>query len=43
MMIFRPEGLLPSRKRKAEMAEGQGGMGSLGGAVAGATAAPPES
>jgi branched-chain amino acid transport system permease protein len=34
MMIFRPEGLLPSRKRRAEMAAGQGGMGKLGGAVA---------
>jgi branched-chain amino acid transport system permease protein len=33
MMIFRPEGLLPSRKRRAELAEGQGGMGSLGGTV----------
>ena len=31
MMIFRPEGLLPSRQRRAEMAEGQGGMGSMGG------------
>jgi branched-chain amino acid transport system permease protein len=35
MMIFRPEGLLPSRRRKAELAEGTGGMGSLGGEVAG--------
>jgi branched-chain amino acid transport system permease protein len=38
MMIFRPEGLLPSRQRRAELAEGTGGMGSLGGeagAVAG--------
>lgn len=33
MMIFRPEGLLPSRKRRAELAEGQGGMGALGGTV----------
>jgi branched-chain amino acid transport system permease protein len=31
MMIFRPEGLLPSRQRRAELAEGSGGMGSLGG------------
>jgi branched-chain amino acid transport system permease protein len=38
MMIIRPEGLLPSRQRRAELAEGTGGMGSLGGeagAVAG--------
>ncbi|MCW2888143.1 MAG: Inner-rane translocator [Streptosporangiaceae bacterium] len=35
MMIFRPEGLLPSRRRKAELAEGTGGMGSLGSEVAG--------
>ncbi|MDQ1358688.1 MAG: branched-chain amino acid transport system permease protein [Acidimicrobiaceae bacterium] len=39
MMIFRPEGLLPSRKRRAELAEGQGGMGSLGGTV---VVPPPE-
>jgi branched-chain amino acid transport system permease protein len=30
MMIFRPEGLIPSRQRKAEMAEGGGGMGHMG-------------
>jgi branched-chain amino acid transport system permease protein len=30
LMIFRPEGLLPSRQRKAEFEEGGGGMGSLG-------------
>jgi len=30
LMIFRPEGLWPSRQRKAEMREGTGGMGSLG-------------
>jgi branched-chain amino acid transport system permease protein len=38
MMIIRPEGLLPSRQRRAELAEGTGGMGALGGeagAVAG--------
>lgn len=35
MMIFRPEGIWPSRQRKAEMKEGTGGMGSLGGEVAG--------
>jgi len=33
MMILRPEGLLPSRQRKAEFAEGGGGMGSMGGEV----------
>jgi branched-chain amino acid transport system permease protein len=38
MMIIRPEGLLPSRQRRAELAEGTGGMGSLGGEV-GAVAA----
>jgi branched-chain amino acid transport system permease protein len=35
MMIWRPEGLLPSRRRRAEFAEGAGGLGSLGGEVAG--------
>jgi branched-chain amino acid transport system permease protein len=30
MMIFRPQGLLPSRQRRAEMVEGEGGMGRLG-------------
>ncbi len=34
MMILRPEGLLPSRQRKAEIKEGTGGMGSMGGEVA---------
>jgi branched-chain amino acid transport system permease protein len=29
MMALRPEGILPSRRRKAEFAEGAGGMGSL--------------
>ncbi len=33
MMIIRPEGLLPSRQRRAELAEGTGGMGTLGGEV----------
>ncbi|MCP2338186.1 branched-chain amino acid ABC transporter permease [Actinomadura rupiterrae] len=37
MMIFRPEGLWPSRQRKAEFAEGEGGMGSLAGPGAAAT------
>jgi branched-chain amino acid transport system permease protein len=35
MMIWRPEGLLPSRQRRAEFAEGTGGLGSMGGEVAG--------
>jgi branched-chain amino acid transport system permease protein len=35
LMVFRPEGILPSRQRKAELAEGTGGMGSLGGEVGG--------
>jgi branched-chain amino acid transport system permease protein len=34
MMIFRPEGLLPSRTRRAEMEAGEGGMGALGAEVA---------
>lgn len=34
MMALRPEGLLPSRTRKSEIAEGAGGMGSLGAEVA---------
>ncbi len=38
MMVLRPEGLLPSRRRKAELAEGTGGMGALGGEVASAAA-----
>ncbi|RKS84236.1 branched-chain amino acid transport system permease protein [Motilibacter peucedani] len=33
IMIFRPEGLLPNRQRRAEMQEGTGGMGSLGAEV----------
>ncbi|RAY16466.1 branched-chain amino acid ABC transporter permease [Actinomadura craniellae] len=37
MMALRPEGLLPSRRRKAELAEGTGGMGSLGAEVGGPT------
>jgi branched-chain amino acid transport system permease protein len=37
MMILRPEGLLPSRRRKAEFAEGGGGMGTMGAEVAGPT------
>ena len=34
MMAFRPEGLWPSRQRKAELAEGGGGMGHMGAEVA---------
>ena len=41
MMILRPEGLLPSRRRKAEFAEGGGGMGSLGAEVDTAQAGQP--
>ncbi|WP_433243761.1 branched-chain amino acid ABC transporter permease [Streptosporangium sp. CA-135522] len=35
LMIFRPQGLLPSRQRKAELQEGSGGMGTLGAEVPG--------
>ena len=35
MMAWRPEGIWPSRRRKAELAEGTGGMGALGGEVGG--------
>ncbi|WP_326821541.1 branched-chain amino acid ABC transporter permease [Streptosporangium sp. NBC_01639] len=35
LMIFRPEGLLPSRQRKAELKEGSGGMGTLAAEVPG--------
>jgi branched-chain amino acid transport system permease protein len=40
VMIFRPQGLLPSRQRRAEMTEGGGGMGHLGGEVPTVTEAP---
>lgn len=33
LMALRPEGLLPSRRRRAELAEGTGGMGSMGAEV----------
>jgi branched-chain amino acid transport system permease protein len=33
LMIFRPEGLLPSRKRRREMVGGEAGMGKLGAEV----------
>ena len=35
MMAWRPEGIWPSRRRQAELAEGTGGMGALGGEVGG--------
>jgi branched-chain amino acid transport system permease protein len=35
MMGLRPEGLLPSRRRKAELHEGTGGMGQMGAEVPG--------
>ncbi|WP_433263330.1 branched-chain amino acid ABC transporter permease [Actinosynnema sp. CS-041913] len=35
MMALRPEGLLPSRRRKAELHEGTGGMGTMGAEVLG--------
>jgi branched-chain amino acid transport system permease protein len=35
MMAVRPEGLLPSRQRKAELREGTGGMGTMGAEVPG--------
>ncbi len=38
MMAVRPEGLLPSGRRRAELAEGTGGMGAMGAEVAGPTA-----
>jgi branched-chain amino acid transport system permease protein len=40
MMIFRPEGLLPSRKRRAELKAGEGGLGSLGAVVPSVATAP---
>jgi branched-chain amino acid transport system permease protein len=35
MMALRPEGIWPSRQRRAELREGTGGMGSMGAEVAG--------
>jgi branched-chain amino acid transport system permease protein len=35
MMAWRPEGIWPSRRRQAELAEGTGGMGALGAEVGG--------
>jgi branched-chain amino acid transport system permease protein len=40
LMALRPEGLLPSRRRRAELAEGTGGMGSMGAEVASPTSDP---
>jgi branched-chain amino acid transport system permease protein len=42
MMILRPEGILPSRRRKAELAEGGGGSGHLGAEVALPVASGPD-
>ncbi|NHC12226.1 branched-chain amino acid ABC transporter permease [Motilibacter deserti] len=33
IMLFRPQGLLPNARRKAELQEGSGGMGTLGAEV----------
>jgi branched-chain amino acid transport system permease protein len=41
LMIFRPQGLWPSRIRAAELKEGEGGIDQLGGEV-GAVVAQPE-
>ena len=40
MMIVRPQGLWPSRIRAAELSEGEGGMGKLGGEVGAVVAQP---
>jgi branched-chain amino acid transport system permease protein len=40
MMALRPQGLLPSRQRSAEMKEGTGGMGGLGAEVPRADTSP---
>jgi len=40
LMALRPEGLLPSRRRRAELAEGTGGMGSMGAEVPGPSSDP---
>lgn len=42
LMALRPEGLLPSRRRRAELAEGTGGMGSMGAEVVSPTSATPD-
>ena len=41
MMAVRPEGILPSGRRRAELAEGTGGMGTMGAEVADATTTDP--
>jgi branched-chain amino acid transport system permease protein len=41
-MALRPQGLLPSRLRSAEMKEGTGGMGGLGAEVPGPTSEPDQ-
>ncbi len=41
LMALRPEGLLPSRRRRAELAEGTGGMGSMGAEITRPTAEQP--
>jgi branched-chain amino acid transport system permease protein len=45
MMVFRPQGLIPSRRRAAELETGSaaGGLGALGAEVAGETSAPTTS
>jgi branched-chain amino acid transport system permease protein len=40
MMALRPQGLLPSRQRSAEMKEGTGGMGGMGAEVPRADTSP---
>jgi branched-chain amino acid transport system permease protein len=42
MMVFRPQGLIPSRRRAAELETGSaaGGLGALGAEVVGETSAP---
>ncbi|MGH2599072.1 MAG: branched-chain amino acid ABC transporter permease [Dehalococcoidia bacterium] len=42
MMVFRPQGLLPSRQRRAELQEGTGTMGSMGAEVAGPGTSAPD-
>jgi branched-chain amino acid transport system permease protein len=44
MMVFRPQGLIPSRRRAAELETGSaaGGLGALGAEVVGETSTPTE-
>jgi branched-chain amino acid transport system permease protein len=37
VMALRPEGILPSRRRRAELRSGTGGLGALGAEVVGPT------